>query len=141
MHVEGVDGQRGLSLSESIEVDVGDDEAWRAAIRVLEDSLKIALNWDVWPCQAMEHWDLLVLLEVLVVIIWLSHPLKKRAEESDHFWHHTWTLLLCYGHFAKGLMQQQQQCLKLSWCGIFICHFFILCSKELSNDFFLYFLM
>ena len=81
MHVEGVDGKGGLSLSESIEVDVGNDEARGVAVGVLEDSLKVALNWDVWPCQAMEHWDLLVLL---VVIIWLSHPFKKREEEGDH---------------------------------------------------------
>lgn len=44
MHVEGVDGKGGLSLSESVEVDVGDDEARGAAVGVLEDSLKVAMN-------------------------------------------------------------------------------------------------
>ncbi|KAH1205314.1 hypothetical protein GmHk_16G046049 [Glycine max] len=46
VHVEGVDGKGGLSLSESIEVDVGNDEARGVAVGVLEDSLKV-LNIEV----------------------------------------------------------------------------------------------
>ena len=44
MNVEGIDGQRGLSLSKTIQINVSNDVARWATIGVLEDSRKVALN-------------------------------------------------------------------------------------------------
>lgn len=44
MHIEGVDGQRGLPLSETIKIDICNNEARWTAVGILEDSLKVALN-------------------------------------------------------------------------------------------------
>lgn len=60
MHIKEVDGQGGLPLSEAIKVDVCNNEAWWTAVGILENSLKVALNWDGGASQAMENWDLLV---------------------------------------------------------------------------------
>lgn len=39
MNIEGIDRQRGLSLNKAIEINVGNDEATRATIGVLKDSV------------------------------------------------------------------------------------------------------
>lgn len=68
MNIEGIDGEGGLPLSETIEIDVSDNEARRAAIGVLEDSLEVAMNRDRRSGQAMEHRDLLRLEMLLNVV-------------------------------------------------------------------------
>lgn len=39
MNIEGIDGQRGLSLNKAIEINVGNDETTGTAIGVLKDSV------------------------------------------------------------------------------------------------------
>lgn len=46
MNVEGINRKQRLSLREAVEVNVGNDEARRAAICVLEDPLEVALQRD-----------------------------------------------------------------------------------------------
>lgn len=60
MHIEGVDGQGGLPLSETIKIDICNNVAGWTTVRIFENSLKVALNWYGGACQAMEHRDLLV---------------------------------------------------------------------------------
>ena len=52
--VEGVDGQRGLSAGEAVEVSVGHNEARRAAVGVLEDPPQVAVDGDRRPRQPLE---------------------------------------------------------------------------------------
>ena len=54
MRIEGADGQRGLALREPVKVDEGNNEARWAAIGILEDPLKVTLDGNVGPCEAME---------------------------------------------------------------------------------------
>lgn len=54
MHIEGIDGQRGLALREPVEVNEGYNEAGRAAIGVFEDPLKVTLDGNGGPGETME---------------------------------------------------------------------------------------
>jgi len=54
MNIERIDGQRGLPLRESVEINVGNDEARRATIGVLEDPFEVALDGDGGLCHALE---------------------------------------------------------------------------------------
>jgi len=44
MNIEGVDRQRGLSLSETIKIDICNNETGWTTIGILENSLKVVLN-------------------------------------------------------------------------------------------------
>lgn len=55
MHIERIDGQQGLLLRETVEINVGNDETRWATIGILEDPLKVALDGDVRLREAMEH--------------------------------------------------------------------------------------
>lgn len=84
MDGEGVDGQRGLLLREPLEVDVGDHEARRAAVGVLEDPVEVAPDRDRRPRQAVEDRDPLRLLDLEAAhVVGLRHLLEKRGEEGD----------------------------------------------------------
>ena len=54
MRIEGAEGQRGLALREPVKVDEGNNEARWAAIGILEDPLKVTLDGNGGPCEAMK---------------------------------------------------------------------------------------
>lgn len=76
MHVERIDGQKGLALRESVEINIGNDEARGATIGVLENPLEVGLDGDGWPGKAMKDRDLLR-LERASNVVGLSHPLEE----------------------------------------------------------------
>lgn len=77
MNIERIDGQQGLALRESVEINVGNDEARGATIGVLEDPLKVALDGDGGPGEAVEGGDLL-LLKLARDVVGLCHALEER---------------------------------------------------------------
>lgn len=77
MYIERIDGQRGLFLRKTIEINVGNNEARGATIGVLKDPLKIALKGNGGASEAVENRDLLG-LKTTAIIISISNMLKKR---------------------------------------------------------------
>lgn len=88
MNIERIDGQRGVTLHETIEIDVGNNVARRAAVCILEDSVEISVNGDGGPSEAMEDGH----LKLRVVVVGLRHLLEEGGEEVDQFGHHVRSL-------------------------------------------------
>jgi hypothetical protein len=95
MNIERIDGQRGLPLRESVEINVGNDEARRATIGVLEDPFEVALDGDGGPGEAVEDGDLLR-LELACEVVGLCHALEKRGQEGYDLGHHLRALKLSH---------------------------------------------
>ena len=55
MNIEGIDRQRRLSVSETVEINISHNEARRTTIRVFVNPLEIALNRYGRSTQSMEH--------------------------------------------------------------------------------------
>lgn len=76
MHVERIDGQKGLPLRESVEINICNDETRGATIGVLEDPLKVGLDGDGGPSEAVKDRDLLC-FEQAGNVVGLGHPLEE----------------------------------------------------------------
>lgn len=95
MDIERIDGQQGLPLRESVEINIGNDEARRATIGVLEDPLKVALDGDGGPGEAVEDGDLLCTKSARDVV-GLCHALEERGQEGYDLRHHLRALELSH---------------------------------------------
>ena len=55
MNIEGIDGERGsLVHREPIEIDVGNHKACRAATRIPDNPLQVALDGDGGTCEGIK---------------------------------------------------------------------------------------
>lgn len=95
MDIERIDWQQRLPLCESVEINIGDDEARGATIGVLEDPLKIALDGDGGRGEAMEDRDLLR-LEPAPNVVGLCYALEERGKGAYDLGHHLGALKLSH---------------------------------------------
>lgn len=96
MNVEGVEGKHGVFVHEAIQVNVGDDEARRAAVCILEDPLHVAAYGDGGATQAVEDGHFLSIRQGENDVVRFRHSFKKGRHQSYHLCHNLWPLQLCH---------------------------------------------
>lgn len=103
MHIERIDGQQGLLLRESVEINIGNNETRWTTIGILEDPLKVALDRDGRPCEAMEHWNSLRTQSGSGVIR-LGDAVEETGEEVYDLGHHLRALKLSHCCTCRELL-------------------------------------
>lgn len=103
MHIERIDGQQGLLLRETVKINVGNNETRWATIGILEDPLKVALDGDGRPCEAMEHWNSLR-IQSGSGVVGLGHAVEETGEEVYDLGHHLRALKLSHCCTCRELL-------------------------------------
>lgn len=103
MHIERIDGQQGLLLRESVEINIGNNETRWTTIGILEDPLKVALDRDGRSCEAMEHWNSLRIQSGSGVIR-LGDAVEETGEEVYDLGHHLRALKLSHCCTCRELL-------------------------------------